>query len=493
MSTPPPPPPQPAMHELLERLTQAQETTQRQLADLQRAVTDAQAEATKTVVQKLDEERGYQFKKKGNEKQFRFNQTVSSHIDTAREALAKVGTMPASTAKHLEVVREELDKGAKQIATRQKKIRMADRSEFSWATVEAYESDDLADDSADEKRMEKAEKEAARRLAKKRSRRGRGSFSQDTYSSDAKRRGPTDSPSNPGPSGGVPAGPPRQRTLGPCWSCGNFGHLAVNCPKKTNQYPLSCAGVPSKSINVVCMSGVNIDPVLGSDCGNNELVIKPERATSNSEDGACSMNTAAHKIGDIELNVSHSGEKPIAKDGVNNSGVFDIQTGVNSTDKQTLGLQWINPFDDPEQEGADDAGGGDPTVFEWHTLVNRDPLGSENSDIDGNLRLWEVEQPEGQQITWVKGRLKGNIAFWQDVLKAPTPVLDWITKGYVLPLITDPPAYKQANQKSALEHKEFVDEAITDLLNNGCIQRVPTAPHVCSPLSVVCNSEGKNA
>ena len=176
MSTPPPPPPQPAMHELLERLTQAQETTQRQLADLQRAVTDAQAEATKTVVQKLDEERGYQFKKKGNEKQFRFNQAVSSHIDTAREALAKVGTVPASTAKHLEVVREELDKGAKQIATRQKKIRMADRSEFSWATVEAYESDDLADDSADEKRMEKAEKEAARRLAKKRSRRGRGSF-----------------------------------------------------------------------------------------------------------------------------------------------------------------------------------------------------------------------------------------------------------------------------------------------------------------------------
>ena len=70
-------------------------------------------------------------------------------------------------------------------------------------------------------------------------------------------------------------------------------------------------------------------------------------------------------------------------------------------------------------------------------------------------------------------------------------MLDWITKGYVLPLITDPPAYKQANQKSALEHKEFVDEAITDLLNNGCIQRVPTAPHMCSPLSVVCNSEGK--
>ena len=94
--------------------------------------------------------------------------------------------------------------------------------------------------------MEKAEKEAARRLAKKRSRRGRGSFSQDTYGIDMKRCGPMDSSSNPAPSGGVPAGPPRQRTVVLCWSRKNFGHLAVNCPNKTNQYPLSCAGVPSR-------------------------------------------------------------------------------------------------------------------------------------------------------------------------------------------------------------------------------------------------------
>ena len=106
------------------------------------------------------------------------------------------------------------------------------------------------------------------------------------------------------------------------------------------------------------MSGVNIDPVHGSDCGSNELVMKPESASSSSEDGAWSMNTATHKIGDIDLDVSHSGEKPIAKDGVINSGVFDFQTGVNSTDKQTLGLQWINPVDDSEQEGADNAGEG---------------------------------------------------------------------------------------------------------------------------------------
>ena len=91
MSTPPPPP-TPPVHELLERLTKAQETTQRQLGDLQQVVTDAQAEATKTVVQKLDEERGYQFKKKGNEKQFRFNQTIANHIDMAREGRHRAAT-----------------------------------------------------------------------------------------------------------------------------------------------------------------------------------------------------------------------------------------------------------------------------------------------------------------------------------------------------------------------------------------------------------------
>ena len=31
--------------------------------------------------------------------------------------------------------------------------------------------------------------------------------------------------------------------------------------------------------------------------------------------------------------MSHSGEQPVVKDGVNNSGVFDIQIDVSSTDK----------------------------------------------------------------------------------------------------------------------------------------------------------------
>ena len=107
------------------------------------------------------------------------------------------------------------------------------------------------------------------------------------------------------------------------------------------------------------------------------------------------------------------------------------------------------------------------------------------------MRHWEVEQSEGYQITRIKGRLRENISFWRNVLKAPTPVLNWIEDGYKLPLITEPPAHMQANQPAAIEHQQFINEAVVDLLHNGCVQKVVAAPHVCSPLSVVCNAEGK--
>ena len=60
----------PQVHELLDKLAKAQKDTQQQLADLQRAVTEAQVDAIKKVVQKLEEERGFQFRKKGNKNSF---------------------------------------------------------------------------------------------------------------------------------------------------------------------------------------------------------------------------------------------------------------------------------------------------------------------------------------------------------------------------------------------------------------------------------------
>jgi hypothetical protein len=44
------------------------------------------------------------------------------------------------------------------------------------------------------------------------------------------------------------------------------------------------------------------------------------------------------------------------------------------------------------------------------------------------------------------------------------------------------------NNKSALENNEFVNEAISELLDNGCIHEVPFQPFVVNPLSVAIQS-----
>ena len=57
--------------------------------------------------------------------------------------------------------KEELNKNISLINTRQKIIKLADKSEYGWATVQEYVSDELADDEADASKIKKAEKRAA--------------------------------------------------------------------------------------------------------------------------------------------------------------------------------------------------------------------------------------------------------------------------------------------------------------------------------------------
>ena len=107
-------------------------------------------------------------------------------------------------------------------------------------------------------------------------------------------------------------------------------------------------------------------------------------------------------------------------------------------------------------------------------------------------KFWEVEvDTQSSQITDVQGRLRENLKFWQEVLQAPTPVLECIENGYHLPLKFLPPSHCQHNNKSTEIHRQFVDKAVQSLVMNRCIKRVETKPWVCSPLSVVSNSAGK--
>ena len=190
---------------------------------------------TKMVVQKIEEERGYTFRKKGHERQWRFNKAIDNHLDNTLDKLKRI-PRPADekTSKIMDEVQEELTKGRDEIADRQKKIKMADRSDYSWGMVEAYERDELADDSADEKRMEKAEKEAERTAEKKTKRRVPSSSREEP---EQKRQPRWEASERPvGPARLPPQPPPtRQKTIGPCWSCGKLGHLAAACPGLVSQ------------------------------------------------------------------------------------------------------------------------------------------------------------------------------------------------------------------------------------------------------------------
>ena len=72
---------------LLKEMQETQKGTQQQLSLLQRDIAVGQSEATKKVVQKLEEDKTAIFKKKGNEIQFRFNKLMDNRFENALEEL----------------------------------------------------------------------------------------------------------------------------------------------------------------------------------------------------------------------------------------------------------------------------------------------------------------------------------------------------------------------------------------------------------------------
>ena len=90
----------------------------------------------------------------------------------------------------------------------------------------------------------------------------------------------------------------------------------------------------------------------------------------------------------------------------------------------------------------------------------------------------------------VKGKLKANVRYWEDI-GANKTILNVIRDGYMIPLVTTPERASFKNNKSALRNKNFVDEAICELLATGRIVETDKAPYVVNPLSVSTSSSGK--
>ena len=88
----------------------------------------------------------------------------------------------------------------------------------------------------------------------------------------------------------------------------------------------------------------------------------------------------------------------------------------------------------------------------------------------------------------MKGRIKESLSFWRNTLQASDFVLSIFENGYRLPFSNYPSRCFLRNNLSALKHKQFVADAISELLSHNCIIEHEFPPYCINPLTV---AEGK--
>ena len=213
-------------------LLSAMNAVQNQMKEMKRNLSEERDAADERLVKKMRLDKGVQFKRKANEKQHQFNELVQDSLEAAQKSLS-------SAPPAIEKAKEALKEGEKLLKDRQKLIRIADRSEYGWATVTEYEEDELADGSDDEKRLYRAEMRAGKKAkAGKAAKRKREQFPRRDSWAWKPRWQPQNSGvsnaagvSQPSSSGAAkfPSGRP-QSMLGPCFECGKLGHLKNACP-----------------------------------------------------------------------------------------------------------------------------------------------------------------------------------------------------------------------------------------------------------------------
>ena len=146
----------------LNTLKKSHEESQQQITAkldrLEQDVATGQEETLQLVAKRLKRDPEYQFRQKGNEKQFLFNEEVNDSIQSAASLLEKIKPTVAQYTAILKSAKEQLQQSTKAISECQKLIRLADRSEYGWQLVEAYQRDELADNEKDTKKIEEAEK-----------------------------------------------------------------------------------------------------------------------------------------------------------------------------------------------------------------------------------------------------------------------------------------------------------------------------------------------
>ena len=128
------------------------------LGSLKKEIKTSSEETVSSVRHIKKEKDSYQFKKRGHRMQYEFNEDVTAKAESMLKKIPVAEGVKASLVN----TKELLQQGKSLLGTRQKYIKMADRSEQGWAVVQEYKADALVDNSDNEKKIEKAEKAAER-------------------------------------------------------------------------------------------------------------------------------------------------------------------------------------------------------------------------------------------------------------------------------------------------------------------------------------------
>ena len=244
------------LSQIMGAINSSRSAVELQIKALQEELKKNKDEVAESVAKKVRRERPPEFRRKGNEKQYKFNEEVLEKFEAAAGEVASATPLTPS----LERTKKIIEEGMVLLEDRQKMIRLADRSDFGWDVVSEYQSDELATNSDDEKRISKAEKAAEKKLLKKKkvAAVGKGSKVNRTsdwrpYSKYPMLTARSNWSWNPRvPVGAPPAAGPGQsvrntRLPGPCFGCGEFGHLRSSCSKvglaSTSKYPLNHEGL----------------------------------------------------------------------------------------------------------------------------------------------------------------------------------------------------------------------------------------------------------
>lgn len=113
-----------------------------------------------------------------------------------------------------------------------------------------------------------------------------------------------------------------------------------------------------------------------------------------------------------------------------------------------------------------------------------------STDVDHVMQDSPVEFVENSKIMKVKGRLRQHVKFWQSIGTSQF-ILDTISRGYIIPFLSTPASAQFPNNKSSLEHADFVKVAIGELVEASLAVECEEAPTVVNPLSVSIQSSGK--